>query len=142
MNAQGTTDPLGPAKHNNFDIDEGPISQRLKRRDGSKPPPSYSGHDGDEESSDEDVGGESVEGSEAGQAGGAQAASSSNTNPPRQTFSCSICARDFGTANQVALHALQDAQLHARGPRLQWAHHNYPQGRGGRTVRALANLRM
>ena len=45
-------------------MDERPISQRLKRRDGSKPPPSYSGHDGDEESSDEDVGGESVEGSE------------------------------------------------------------------------------
>ena len=41
-------------------MDERPISQRLKRRDGSKPPPSYSGHDGDEESSDEDVGGESV----------------------------------------------------------------------------------
>ena len=102
-------------------MDERPISQRLKRRDGSKPPPSYSGHDGDEESSDEDVGGESVEGSEAGQAGGAQAASSSNTNPPRQTFSCSICARDFGTAKSLCTH-VQDAQLHARGPRLQWAH--------------------
>ena len=86
------------------DMDERPISQRLKRRDGSKPPPSYSGHDGDEESSDEDVGGESVEGSEAGQAGGAQAASSSNTNPPRQTFSCSICAQDFKTAKSLCTH--------------------------------------
>ena len=87
------------------DIDEGPISQRLKRRDGSKPPPSYSGHDGgDEESSDEDVGGESEEGNVAEQAGGAQAASSSNTNPPRQTFSCSICARDFQTAKSLCTH--------------------------------------
>ena len=45
-----------------------------------------------------------MEGSEAGQARGAQAASSSNTNPPRQTFSCSICARDFKTAKSLCTH--------------------------------------
>jgi len=45
-----------------------------------------------------------VEGNVAEQAGGAQAASSSNTNPPRQTFSCSICAQDFKTAKSLCTH--------------------------------------
>eukprot|EP00312_Isochrysidales_sp_CCMP1244_P041407 CAMPEP_0202756446 /NCGR_PEP_ID=MMETSP1388-20130828/15708_1 /ASSEMBLY_ACC=CAM_ASM_000864 /TAXON_ID=37098 /ORGANISM="Isochrysis sp, Strain CCMP1244" /LENGTH=166 /DNA_ID=CAMNT_0049424297 /DNA_START=254 /DNA_END=754 /DNA_ORIENTATION=+ len=45
-----------------------------------------------------------LRGERCGAGGGAQAASSSNTNPPRQTFSCSICARDFKTAKSLCTH--------------------------------------